>query len=345
MSYDQTMLRLGSTAIAAVLALSATPVLAQGSDTVVAPAPVAIAPPAAPATASLEATPASTAPAAATPSASAPAPMATQSTLVMHVADDSTGSSDSVADKPVPKAAHHVAAKTGPAVSAKAAPKAETVSPAPVVAAAMPEASPAAAIPPAPVSQAAPAAPKTAAPAEQSIDDETLMIAGAGGLGVLLLAGGGYALARRKRRDDEEEMSSAYEPETAEVAQPAVIEPVMTAPVTAAPVAPMPLPPAIGDPLPEDFDISHYGRHAQAAFRGPTPENPSLSLKTRLKRAAFFDRRERASAEAGAMPLPATGKAEQRETMTRPAPAEQIIYRPQRVTKSGFRPVFNTSRR
>ena len=34
------------------------------------------------------------------------------------------------------------------------------------------------------------------------------------------------------------------------------------------------------------------------AMAGPTPDNPSLSLKTRLKRAAFFDKRER-EVEAG----------------------------------------------
>ena len=31
---------------------------------------------------------------------------------------------------------------------------------------------------------------------------------------------------------------------------------------------------------------------AERAYRGPSPENPSLSLRKRLKRAAFFDARE-----------------------------------------------------
>ena len=38
--------------------------------------------------------------------------------------------------------------------------------------------------------------------------------------------------------------------------------------------------------------------HVERAISGPTPDNPSLSLKTRLKRAAFFDKRER-EVEAG----------------------------------------------
>jgi hypothetical protein len=53
--------------------------------------------------------------------------------------------------------------------------------------------------------------------------------------------------------------------------------------------------------------------HMDRAMRGPTPDNPSLSLRSRLKRAAFFDQRERqveageaepVDAEAG---LPETG--------------------------------------
>jgi hypothetical protein len=38
---------------------------------------------------------------------------------------------------------------------------------------------------------------------------------------------------------------------------------------------------------------------------GPTPDNPSLSLKKRLKRAAFFDQREREVAAGEAVPLDA----------------------------------------
>ena len=48
--------------------------------------------------------------------------------------------------------------------------------------------------------------------------------------------------------------------------------------------------------------------HVDRAMSGPTPDNPSLSLKTRLKRAAFFDKREREVAEGDAEPVdPAAG--------------------------------------
>lgn len=45
--------------------------------------------------------------------------------------------------------------------------------------------------------------------------------------------------------------------------------------------------------------------HVERAMRGPTPDNPSLSLKKRLKRAAFFDKRDREVAEGKAAPVDA----------------------------------------
>lgn len=52
--------------------------------------------------------------------------------------------------------------------------------------------------------------------------------------------------------------------------------------------------------------------HVDRAMLGPTPDNPSLSLKTRLKRAAFFDQREREVSEGKAVPVdPDAGLPEQ----------------------------------
>ena len=45
--------------------------------------------------------------------------------------------------------------------------------------------------------------------------------------------------------------------------------------------------------------------HVDRAMLGPTPDNPSLSLKKRLKRAAFFDQREREVAAGTAEPMDA----------------------------------------
>jgi len=43
--------------------------------------------------------------------------------------------------------------------------------------------------------------------------------------------------------------------------------------------------------------------HVDRAMLGPTPDNPSLSLKKRLKRAAFFDKREMEAAAGMAAPV------------------------------------------
>jgi hypothetical protein len=43
--------------------------------------------------------------------------------------------------------------------------------------------------------------------------------------------------------------------------------------------------------------------HVDRAIRGPTPDNPSLSLKKRMKRAAFFDQRDRDVAAGDAEPV------------------------------------------
>jgi len=43
--------------------------------------------------------------------------------------------------------------------------------------------------------------------------------------------------------------------------------------------------------------------HVDRAMRGPTPDNPSLSLKKRLQRAAFFDKRDREVAAGEAEPV------------------------------------------
>ena len=53
----------------------------------------------------------------------------------------------------------------------------------------------------------------------------------------------------------------------------------------------------------QSIESSSTESHVARAMRGPTPDNPSLSLKKRLKRAAFFDQRDRAVAEGRAEPV------------------------------------------
>ena len=66
---------------------------------------------------------------------------------------------------------------------------------------------------------------------------------------------------------------------------------------TAAEPAPAASPSACADPSP--------GSHVEAACEGPTPDNPSLSIKKRLKRAQFFDQREQLAAAGMAVPVEA----------------------------------------
>jgi hypothetical protein len=52
-----------------------------------------------------------------------------------------------------------------------------------------------------------------------------------------------------------------------------------------------------------EAESSSEESHIDRAMAGPTPDNPSLSLKKRMKRAAFFDQRERDVAAGEAEPV------------------------------------------
>ena len=134
--------------------------------------------------------------------------------------------------------------------------------------------------------------------AEPQEPEDLLPIAGAG-LGLLALAGLGMVVRRRRSR--------------AEVIEEETIEPAHTA------VAPKPMPVEAETVTPERSAFA-WGNAPQAdqptgtranetwaerAYHGPTPDNPSLSLKKRLKRAAFFDQRERDAAAGHAAPVEA----------------------------------------
>jgi len=259
------------TAIAAVLALSSTPLAAQEATStdvplVTAPAPEPVAPPADPLAPAPEAEVSTPAETSATEAAEAPEPVAA-----------------APASKPVAKKA---AAKVE-----RSATRATVKAPAPVAAA--PTASPAPDAPAAsaPLIEARPTtdpAPVEQAQAKPEID-EAIPLAGGASAVILALAGAGMAIRRRKRSEEED---GEWQEET-----------VLTDEVTPAP-APEPWNPPVVEPtlapiaatrtdVPEDFDTSRFGRHVQAAYAGPTPENPSLSLRKRLKLAGELDRRER----------------------------------------------------
>ena len=127
------------------------------------------------------------------------------------------------------------------------------------------------------------------------------MMLGGGALALLALGAGAVAVTRRRHDKDEvieerttDESMVAAPPEPAPIAeeQPAIIAPSAFAWGNAQPA----------DPMVEHREGETW---VERAHRGPTPDNPSLSLRKRLKRAAFFDAREKKIAAGKAEPMPA----------------------------------------
>ena len=304
MTYAKLQHRMGPTAIAAVLALSSTQLAAQEvPSTDVAPLGTTTAEPVA-----------DPAPAA-DPLALAPAAEATTTTESAATAEPAPApkpAAKKAAAKPVRAAARSStrAAAPAPAAEAQVAPVAEAPAPAPLAAAE-------------PAPAVAPAAPMNAVEM-----DEALPVAGGAGALILALAGVGMAVRRRRRREDEEadldlqhyaeNTDAALQPMAAEEPAP---EP---APSWSEPVIQPkadPIMPARMEPtaVSDEFDTSGFGRHVQAAYAGPTPENPSLSLRKRLKLASELDRRERKSV---GIPKPSS------KPVTMPLPANERMAMP-----------------
>lgn len=285
MRYEYSPLRQGMTAAAAVLALSATPLFAQsvGASPADASTPVLVTPPpVAPIVTTETVTSDTTGPATVSPPANA-------NTALDKVATEiKANSSDSIRS-----AAPAKPARATPTKLAAAPPSTHPiVRPTPVQADVQKVAPPAAVAVAPPIVQSVPkAAPQ--AIVQKSPSDETLPIAGLAGACFLALAGGAFAMTRRKR--NQEDLNDLNEAAIVPVASPPTNASTMPAYAAADSAAPPSAVPATT--LPTGFDISRFGRHVQAAYRGPTPDNPSLSLKKRLKIASFFDQRERMAAE------------------------------------------------
>jgi hypothetical protein len=144
-----------------------------------------------------------------------------------------------------------------------------------------------------------------------------LPIVAGGALALLAVGGIAYALTRRRRHEDEDawvEDETTYdhaEPEPM-MHEPPAMENAMAAEqpaIVAPPVSAF----AWGneqrreeqrseEPMVEEERMPGES-WIQRAYRGPSPSNPSVSLKARLKRAAFFDKRERDVAAGKAEPV------------------------------------------
>jgi len=272
MTYTRKQYRLGTTAIAAVLALSSTSLAAQEVPSTE--------------TTPVEAT--TTAPEPAAPAADPLAPAAEPETTSTPVETTTAAEPEAApATKPVVK---KTAAKTVRSASRAAAPAAAPV--------AAPASEPVAEAAPVPVPitsiEPAPAPATQVEPAKDAELNEALPIAGGAGALILALAGVGMAVRRKRRREDEEFEHNWIDDEELALTDPVQAEPQASwdPPVRQPVAAAMPAAMEPGE-VPESFDTSDFGRHVRAAYQGPTPENPSLSLRKRLKIAGELDRRER----------------------------------------------------
>jgi hypothetical protein len=163
-------------------------------------------------------------------------------------------------------------------------------------------------------------------------ENDALPIAAGAGLGLLLLGGAAAALRRRRRRN-----AMVYEPTHQPVSEPVFARPAHDAPVTHRP-APSPAremnpAPFMPTPAASTAGLSHTER----AQRGPTPENPFLSLKRRLKRAAFFEQRDRAVAAGKAAPVdPTAGLPDRMVKAMAPRPARTANSSHPTIRYGGF---------
>ena len=333
MKHATSTLRPGMTAIAAVLALTTTPLFAQAVDPAVsAPTEPTLMTPSTPVMP----------PAAVTPAAPEAALNIPKITVNM---DDAPVASEAAATRaetavapaaPAQRAAPERAERTTNA--AAPTPVASEPAAAPITTARAVEGpAPESPLPTPPVA-VVPTAPAEVAPVpvtrEATADVTDEIVLGAGGiLGALALAGGAFAFSSRRRRHRNEELAAAEAH-----ADPLMLHTPAAAPaMTPRHAAPTPVVNTAGDALPAGFDLSRFGRHVQAAYQGPTQDNPSLSLHKRLKRARFYDQRERAALT---RPAPAAPSQSQ-------APAAPRVRQPEFVTSprngggnAGFRPAY-----
>jgi hypothetical protein len=148
-----------------------------------------------------------------------------------------------------------------------------------------------------------------ATPAKQpsnGLDEQTMELAGGGALALLALGGAALALSRRRRKHDEESWQHET-PEPAAEAEPMTLTERVVEQEPAMVVPPMSAFDWGNQPRREtaDGDCAELETWTERAKCGPTADNPSQSLRKRMKRAAFFEKRDREVAAGEAAPIDA----------------------------------------
>jgi hypothetical protein len=134
--------------------------------------------------------------------------------------------------------------------------------------------------------------------------DEGAMWAAAGALALFGMAGAALVGRRRKHaRNAEPVVASWSEPPRAKTVRQGTF--VSAAPATAVAADRAHRPAFAWGSQAQQPAVAPAadGDRIAAAYRGPTPDNPSLSLKKRLKRATFFEQRDRAVRAGKAVPV------------------------------------------
>jgi hypothetical protein len=138
--------------------------------------------------------------------------------------------------------------------------------------------------------------------------NQQTMELGGGALVILVLGGVALAASRGRRKREEE---SWYVDEPAEPVTQAEPEPMTLSQPVAGEQPAMVAPPMSSFEEPrretaaDSKDCEDLETWTERAKCGPTPENPSQSLKKRMKRAAFFEKRDREVAAGEAAPVDA----------------------------------------
>jgi hypothetical protein len=168
---------------------------------------------------------------------------------------------------------------------------------------------------PSAIDQAARSPAPRPAPAKANANNDMAIELGGGAVALLVLGGAALAFSRRRRHEEEEwhdeQAMEAVAEEPASAVEPApVVEPrheriAESQPAIVAPAASaFAWGPADSNQADDDGSDRRPGESwVERARRGPSPANPSVSLKNRLRRAAFFDKRERDVAAGKAEPV------------------------------------------